>query len=219
MNQDNSTLYLDADIHNDHYVCGCLLQPFTLKLYIRLELIGSPLVKGGPVEWEDMATAIAICSHTGKEPMHAIKFKRLGFFKRWGWKLWHLYNYYRRDLDAEYIAFREYINDYCSIPELIERVPDKEEWHDLIDSEEIPDKVNPFPWYLIHQLILVKKTGWTPEYVENMPLSKIIWWCEGLSYLDTGTSRIKSDQYNSVMDIAIKERAERERLERLTPSQ
>ena len=224
MKQSNSELYLDSCIHDDHVVCGKLLNPFTLKHYIRLELIESPIVKPTrELQWQDLEQAVAICSHKGSnEPLDAIKFKRFGLFKRMAYKVWHLWNYYRRDISKEYASFMEYVSDYCVLPEMARN---DQEWQlseleqEMVNQGAAPAvpriEDNPFPWYLLHELILVKKTGWTPEYIESLPLSQIIWWGEGLNYLEFGKTRIKGDNFDAVMEIALQERADRERS--LTP--
>jgi len=144
----------EAFFNQQHFIYGRELLPFCLRHWILLTALKSPLIIGGKVELHDMRLAVITCStKTDSEFMEACSFAS----EEWAvWKrVTGLMN-----TDKAFTAFNRYVEDY---------LPQFPFWKNLEESSD--SKLDGF---LVTAARLLDSC--TPDYVENMPLGKMLVW-------------------------------------------
>lgn len=144
----------EAFFNQQHTIFGRELLPFCLRHWMLLTSLQSPFITGGKVELHDMRLAVIVCStKTDIEFLAACKFSSIY------WRLWKKVTSYM-DVPIALHAFNTYVDDY--LPQF-----------PLFKNEEAGTEQK-LDGFLITAARLL--TSCTPDYIENMPMGKMIAW-------------------------------------------
>lgn len=171
--------FFEAFLNSSHRVLGKRLEPYSLRHLMILSRIQSPLIHGGAVTLSDLMIAVLVCSQMSVEgSLNALEAKD---WRSWLWQR----NARKADVSRELNAFLAYLHDFTSLPEFENKVD--ENGCPVVTNEKIPT-------LLCHAAQLIRWTGWDEEKVLSMPLGKLIWYNLAFGYLETGDSRVVSEQ-------------------------
>jgi len=144
----------ESFFNQTHCILGRELLPFSLRHWILLSALGSPLIMGGKVEMHDLLLAVVACStKTDAEFRDACKFKSLY------WRVWKRLSRFANRTEVLH-RFNVYVEDY---------LPSFPFWQNIEASEE--SKIDGF---LVRAASLLDSC--TPDYIENMPMGKMLVW-------------------------------------------
>jgi hypothetical protein len=168
-----------GDDYSGCILLGVRLRKFCLWHRLLLRVVQSPLVTGKPITMFDIRVAVGICStQFGDSKIRKPRLYPTLLFLRslaltflWPWRVkgpdgkerWH-----QRSLRKLALAFVEYTGDYKQEPEFAV-IPPK-------SGSSSPELRGKAPPELEQAWLIAKHTGWSEEYVWNMPLGRSNWY-------------------------------------------
>jgi len=179
------------------------MQPLTLKRYLRLHVISSPLIYNPTqAKLEDLENAIRICSTTRDEPIHELNLKKYSWFQRLQGNWWVYKNRQRKDIPEQVKLFAEYLNDYCSGPKVFDvksQLTPEEKMKMELGEVEKSGPVGSLPWSLSRMGYLMFEGGMAKDEVENLTIGEMLWLSETLAYVKTGKCNVVSSADERVL--------------------
>lgn len=144
-----------------HAVLGYELKPFSSWHRLCLEMVGSPVLTGEPIQILELYAAVRICSSEyGYMPNFAAP-------KTWFARLRLRYRLSRYTLAEEVKRFGEYMADFDSGPRF---------WSGDDASEGAAPKCSEMDRVLDTVSHVIRETGWSEATAWNLPIGKLNWY-------------------------------------------
>lgn len=170
----NAERFAEAFAHMEHVVMGRRLAKFTLRHRFWLEIMDSPLVRGGDVTLIDMEMASLVCAIPGSEVERRLPRLLSRGPSRWRrWRWW--WRSLGRDAGKEYRLLQAYFADHGCPPAV---------WGEtevVVDGDDAGEgDRGPLPGVLGLVTGLMRGTGWEPDTVWCLGPGEAEWYLAGV---------------------------------------
>lgn len=159
--------FLEAFLTAREYrVLGLRLQPYSSWHELNLQAVNSPLLTGAPLTVPDLVCAARVCASRFRPGGLRPVIEGRNWRERWLMK-WRLC---RCDFGREVEELRTYLADFHSTPKFWKNS------HKDKDGAAADDRDAEFDEILAAVGMLCHETGWSEEYVWNLPLGVLRWY-------------------------------------------
>jgi hypothetical protein len=148
--------FAEAWVNADHRVLGRDLRPYSLWHQLVLQVIESPFLNGDG-NLRDLDQASYVCSTHYGQPLDLRHRHPLAIW-------WNV----RRNFNTERAEFLAYLDDYVQVPEFT-----------IVDDSPVgPSRtlLGQPPVILSLACKVIRWSGWTEQYVWDMPIGKVEWY-------------------------------------------
>lgn len=147
---------IEAFFDAPHTVLKRRLKPFSLRHAFVLAAGDNELMGGSDPTIGDLYQAVEVCS---RDSSYFFSDAKPGIIRRWWWEL----RCKKLDIVAEFLAFKEYVEDYMAAPSV---------WTDESKGGSKAAKCN---WIISTIAGLMKQLGMSREEAWNMPPGQAMW--------------------------------------------